>query len=1616
MKACIENNCRKLFVPTLTLGLTLFPIFDRKRRRLYCTRLFPLVIAHKTLLIFLLLSTTLCRSLPVLGSPVGTLGFSPQPTVSEIFNARGFDEPLLPIGGEPRAEENKALADSLADYAYRTNLDDFSSLTAFLARFPNSAYSGSLLLHLGTEYYNYGHYSKALDAWEQAWQDLKKTDDPKGKSQADRSLGELARMYSKLGRMGELSNLLASVANRSLTGPGTQLIHSAQEAIWLMQNRPGICFRCGPMALDSILSNKDPAKTANPLILESQSTTNGFSLSQVATLSGKLGMNYQMAFRSPGAPWVVPAVIHWKVGHYAALLQRNGNQFLVKDHTFQSSLRMSGSGLDQECSGYFLIPSGPMPSGWRTVTETEAQGVWGRGTVSGRNSNQTGPGGTDTGGGGGGGGPGAGPGAGPPPGTPPPPPQPCENNGVGMTTYTMHTMLASLSLYDTPAGYKPPIGPWVEFIAYYNQNEANQPATFYYSNLGSDWDCNWIAYITDNPNSPGVGVTCYGPGGGTMTFTGFNSTNQTFAPELMTQAILVQTSSSGYELQFPSGAKKEFKLSDGSTGSSRRIFMTQVIDPAGNTVTLSYDSSLRITNITDAIDQNTILYYTNASYPFAITAVKDPFGRTAHFQYNSFGLLSQITDMIGITSQYFYDANGFVTNLTTPYGTTVFSTGTTNGTTWLQATDPLGESELAEAPLATTSMESDPPATVPTNMLVAPTNNFLEDRDTYFWGKQAYAAGAGNPLQATVYHFLHDVDASLESGVLESFKEPLENRVWYNYAGTLSPVVLGPETINKPIAIGRVLDDGSSQTSYYQYNALGLVTNSTDPLGRNFTYVYATNNVDLLQVIMTSNGKNELQASITYNSQHRPLTITDTAGQTTTNTYNSRGQILSSADPLGETINFGYDTNGYLLSITGPLQTTNDITSFTYDGLGRVRTATDTEGYTLTYAYDAMDRVTNITHPDGTSEQFVYTLLDLTASKDRLGRWTTNAYNADRQLIQTQDPLGRIIQYQYCDCGALEAIFDPAGNVTWWDHDIESRVTGKHYADGSKITYAYENTIKRLHSSVDEKGQKTFYQYYEDNNLESVSYPNAIVTTPTVSYFYDTNYNRVVTMLDGIGTTVYTYNPVSSPPANGAGKLSSVSGPLPNSTVTYQYDQLDRLVNRAINGVAQAFTFNVLGCPIVVTNALGIFQYTYVDATPRLASEAYPNGQTNLYTYYKNLGDQRLLRIQNMYPNGSLISGFGYAYNAVGQITAWTNQWDTLPNRVWFSGNDAADQLTNVAVTGGSGPVTSYSYTYDLAGNRVLAGTNGSQNQYYYNALNQIVGSSVTLTNIGYEWDAENRLTAINRGINRSEFYYDGLGRRVEIIEKTNGVVATNNWYLWCGNAICEIRDSSGATTLRRVYPQGETLVGADGFTNYFYTKDHLGSIREALDTNGVLATRYDYDPFGSRSIIQDTLKTTFAYTGDFIHMPSAIYLTKYRSLNSFIGRWLTRDPAQERVGLNLYTYVSNDPVNRWDALGLEGCSSENSPNNPAPPAPPNSTIPSPPPPSLNDLANDLKNNVPLITQIINYLNGKNDSPTSNLLGPILDNLPGTINNVTSPQHNGQFGNDPETGLPPREF
>src|SRR5437763_15474270 len=94
------------------------------------------------------------RTLPRVEPPKTELAFSANPTPQEFFRARVFEEPLVPIGGEPTPKENAALAEALLGYGKRSGPDDFSSLTGFLETHPRSPWRAALLTGLGLEYYN----------------------------------------------------------------------------------------------------------------------------------------------------------------------------------------------------------------------------------------------------------------------------------------------------------------------------------------------------------------------------------------------------------------------------------------------------------------------------------------------------------------------------------------------------------------------------------------------------------------------------------------------------------------------------------------------------------------------------------------------------------------------------------------------------------------------------------------------------------------------------------------------------------------------------------------------------------------------------------------------------------------------------------------------------------------------------------------------------------------------------------------------------------------------------------------------------------------------------------------------------------------------------------------------------------------------------------------------------------------------------------------------------------------------------------------------------------------------------------------------------------------------
>lgn len=57
--------------------------------------------------------------------------------------------------------------------------------------------------------------------------------------------------------------------------------------------------------------------------------------------------------------------------------------------------------------------------------------------------------------------------------------------------------------------------------------------------------------------------------------------------------------------------------------------------------------------------------------------------------------------------------------------------------------------------------------------------------------------------------------------------------------------------------------------------------------------------------------------------------------------------------------------------------------------------------------------------------------------------------------------------------------------------------------------------------------------------------------------------------------------------------------------------------------------------------------------------------------------------------------------------------------------------------------------------------------------------------------------------------------------------------------------------------------------------------------------------------------------------MLSALLITQSTSAfyDSNLGRWINRDPIGEEDGPNLYTFVANNSISKFDPVGLSGCS-----------------------------------------------------------------------------------------------
>ena len=226
-----------------------------------------------------------------------------------------------------------------------------------------------------------------------------------------------------------------------------------------------------------------------------------------------------------------------------------------------------------------------------------------------------------------------------------------------------------------------------------------------------------------------------------------------------------------------------------------------------------------------------------------------------------------------------------------------------------------------------------------------------------------------------------------------------------------------------------------------------------------------------------------------------------------------------------------------------------------------------------------------------------------------------------------------------------------------------------------------------------------------------------------------------------------------------------------------------------------------------------------------------------------------------------------------------------------------------------------------------------------------------------YEYDYENRIARIYKmdgqnEIDVAEYAYDALGRRIEKktydngqLDETTRYYHNNNWQV--------LTETNEYGVAQRSYIYGnyidEVLVKLEDSDEIYYAHDHLYNPVALLDDEGMVLERYEYDAYGKPTIWDagftserstSNYDNPYLFTGRRVDTLDDENLTLQYSRNRYYeydtGRFYQHDPLgiipnalkfnyfeineQYQSGLNLYNYVSSNPVVSTDPTGMIFC------------------------------------------------------------------------------------------------
>lgn len=156
---------------------------------------------------------------------------------------------------------------------------------------------------------------------------------------------------------------------------------------------------------------------------------------------------------------------------------------------------------------------------------------------------------------------------------------------------------------------------------------------------------------------------------------------------------------------------------------------------------------------------------------------------------------------------------------------------------------------------------------------------------------------------------------------------------------------------------------------------------------------------------------------------------------------------------------------------------------------------------------------------------------------------------------------------------------------------------------------------------------------------------------------------------------------------------------------------------------------------------------------------------------------------------------------------------------------------------------------------------------------------------------------------------------------------------MWDNNVLLAVVDDGGVVkaSVMRGIDQSDALDGGGGVGGAIAVNLHTNGLHFCVhdgNENIVGLTKgqdgksggiYEYDPFGKTLRLTGSAakENTIRFSGQYCDEISGGAKYLHRDYEPHAGRWRTRDPISEQGGMNMYAFVDNNPIAKWDYLGL---------------------------------------------------------------------------------------------------